>query len=352
MNESAPAPRNLKDIFKREGARANTLTHGEGRVLALDLIDPNPFQHRRRMDEGKLEELVDSIRANGLIEPVPVRRHPSDPGRYQLIAGHRRHAAFSRLRDAAATDADKLHWSSILSVEKQNISDLQMQVMGVVENGDRDDTSAVEQGASLLKLQADNGLTLDQILEITGWAKERVKRLLRIAQAPQVIQDACTTGIMVQLYNDEGQPLTTPKGRPAQEHRTLDLMGALELARLYEHLKRHGASDAKAADKVQKVADTALTDGWGFRRIQSFVKEQLATKRPKLTEEGTSSNTTGEGEGTRPAPSNPGPRLYREDDKQLVIYKARMADATADQKAALRAAVEAALAAPKPLPAD
>lgn len=352
MNNPAPAPRNLKDIFKREGERANAPTHGEGRLIALDLIDPNPFQHRQHMDEGKLEELVESIRANGLIEPVPVRRHPSDPGRYQLIAGHRRHVAFTRLRDAAANDADRLHWSSILSIEKQGITDIQMQVMGIVENGDRDDTSAVEQGLALIKLQTDNNLTDEQLVEITGWTKDRLKRLKRIAQAPGVIRAACQAGIMVQLYNDDGEPLTTPKGRAAQQHRTLDLMSGLEFIRLYEHLRKHGLSESKATDKVQRHIDAALTDDWAFRRVQSFVKEQLAAKKAKLTEETASSTTAGEGEGSHATPSAPGPRLYREDEKQLVIYKARLASATPDQKAALRAAVEAALAPPTPPPAD
>ncbi len=344
--DTQPKGTSIRDFLGKKAAEAaqaaSPRSHGEGRLLAIDVIDPNPYQHRLQMDPAKLDELMESIRVNGLIEPVPVRRHPTDPSRYQLIAGHRRHRSFQLLREAATSDADRLLWSQIIAVEKTDVTDRKMHVLGVVENADRDDTSPVEQGMALLALQDGEHMTLDELVQETGWAADRVKRLLRITKASQVIRDACTKGIMVQLYDDAGSPLMTPKGRLAQEHRTLDLMGALEFDQLHRHYVKAGASEKKASERIEKHITAALTDAWGYRRIRDYCRDQ----REPASSSGSAASAadggaTNAGEGTTasPAPTSP----YRDDDKQLVVYKARLAAATPDQKAALRTALEAVL---------
>ena len=239
---------------------------GEGKLVAIDLLDPNPYQHRARMDEDALEELVASIRANGQLEAVPVRVHPTNPGRFELIAGHRRCEAVRRLRDRAESDEDRLRFSQMLATVRRGVTERQMRIWSVVENAERADTSPVEQGAALVDLQEKEGLTLEQLVAETGMETDRVKRLIRIARAPDVIRDGCTKGVMVQLYDEKGVEQRTPKGRPKQEHRHLDLLAALEFAAFHAHLMRAGLSTKKANERVERAIMQALTDGWSYRR--------------------------------------------------------------------------------------
>jgi ParB/RepB/Spo0J family partition protein len=340
---SQPRGTNIKDLLSREVAAAvgGDRKLGEGRHIALDLIDPNPFQHRTTMDEDKLEELVANIAVNGQLEAVPVRPNPADPTRYQLIAGHRRTEAFRRLRDRATTDSERLQWAQLLATIKTAVTDRQMRIWGVVENVEREDTSPVEQGAALADLQEKEGLTVEELIQETGMEANRVKRLLRIAKAPEVIRDGCTKGLMVQLYDENGAPLTTPKGRAKQEHRHLDLIGALEFAALHSHFLKDGNSPKKASERLEKLIDQALTDGWSFRRIQERCKELKAPRAPKPTTD-TAGGTDGAGEGTSPATSHDAPEraLFKTDERQLIIYKSRLSESAPSQRAALRAALE------------
>jgi ParB/RepB/Spo0J family partition protein len=329
----------IKDLLSREvAAAAAGAKPGEGKLLALDLIDANPFQHRLVMDEDKLEELAANILQNGQLEAVPVRVHPDDPTRFQLIAGHRRTEAFRRLRARAASDAERIQWSQLLAIIKPAVTDRQMRIWGVVENAEREDTSPVEQGAALVDLQEKEGLSVEELIHETGMEPNRVKRLLRIARAPDVIKDGCTKGIMVQLYDDAGQPLTTPKGRAKQEHRHLDLIGALEFAALHAHFLRDG-SPKKAAERTEKLIAQALTDGWTLRRIQERCKELKAPRAPKPP---TDSEPGEAGEGTSPATStDPASRpVFKDDDRQFVVYRSRLSEASPSQRAALRDALQ------------
>jgi ParB/RepB/Spo0J family partition protein len=335
-----PTGTNIKDLLGREAAaRAATAQrqHGDAQLLDVQLLDPNPFQHRLHIDEDELEDLQESIRTNGLIEPIAARIDPSGSGRFQVIAGHRRHEAFKRLAAAATTPDERVKWGRIPAVVHQDVTDRRMTVLGIIENGDRLDTSPWEQGAALASLQEREGLSFTDLVESLGWKPDRVRRLLRIAKAPEVIRDGCTKGLMVQLYDEEGKPLTTPKGRAKQEHRKLDLMAALEFANLHAYYVREGASARQASAKVEKGITRALADGWSFRRIQEHCRDAKAAdgvKGPQTAASG------GAGEGTEPSPAPPS---FRDDERQLVIYKTRLANASESERASLKAALSAVL---------
>ena len=98
-------------------------TDGETRLLSIDLLDDNPFQPRVKMDSSELEELVESLSSKGQIQAIVVR--PKSDGRYITVAGHRRVAAFRRIRDNAA-DADKGKWSRINATIRLALDDAQL----------------------------------------------------------------------------------------------------------------------------------------------------------------------------------------------------------------------------------
>src|SRR6266567_2193063 len=99
--------------------------------IRVDRIDPSPRNPRRRL--GQLQELADSLREHGLLQPIVVRAHPTSPDRYELVAGHRRLAA-----------AQSLGWSNISAVVRSAESD-EAYVLTLVENLQRQDLSPREE---------------------------------------------------------------------------------------------------------------------------------------------------------------------------------------------------------------
>ncbi len=106
-----------------------TSSDGESQPIAMELIDPNPWQPRRDFNQLKIEQLAESIDVHGLIEPIVVRKHEN---RFQIIAGERRWRAHQKLK--------KLHISAIVKCA----DDMQMRLIAVAENLDREGLSDYE----------------------------------------------------------------------------------------------------------------------------------------------------------------------------------------------------------------
>ena len=102
---------------------------GESQPVAMELIDPNPWQPRREFQQDKIEQLAESIDVHGLIEPIVVRKHEN---RFQIIVGERRWRAHSLLK--------KPHINAIVKYA----DDMQMALIAVAENVDREDLSDYE----------------------------------------------------------------------------------------------------------------------------------------------------------------------------------------------------------------
>lgn len=102
---------------------------GESQPVAMELIDPNPWQPRREFQQDKIEQLAESIDVHGLIEPIVVRKHEN---RFQIIVGERRWRAHNLLK--------KSHINAIVKCA----DDMQMALIAVAENVDREDLSDYE----------------------------------------------------------------------------------------------------------------------------------------------------------------------------------------------------------------
>jgi len=241
-----------------------TLTHSSAPPptwrIQLDVIDPNPHQPRRVIDEAALSELVASIGDHGLLQPITVRRVPG--GRYQLIAGHRRLEAFRRLL-AGGADAAPERFGTIPAHEKFDVTDEEMALFALIENLQRDDLSPLDAAVGLATFQEANGLSTEALVKRTGLELDRVKRLLRLAKTPKVIQDACHTGVMV-----DGPEASR------RERVRLDLMAALEFARVHTHAAKTGPK--KADERTAKAIERALAERWTFRRIQAYCRSALS----------------------------------------------------------------------------
>src|ERR1051326_6850579 len=148
--------------------------------IAVDLIDPNPYQTRRQINETALAELAESVRASGVVQPVVLR--PGGNGRFQLVAGERRWLASKR--------AGK---STVPAVVRQ-ISNEQAMEITIVENLQREDLNPMEQARAFERLSREFGLTQEQIAARTGKDRASIANFIRLLKLPDGLQDALESG--------------------------------------------------------------------------------------------------------------------------------------------------------------
>ncbi|MGC1448537.1 MAG: ParB/RepB/Spo0J family partition protein [Candidatus Sulfotelmatobacter sp.] len=142
--------------------------------LAIADIDKNPFQTRYVEDDEKLEELADSIKANGVVQPIMVR--PGDEeGRYILVLGERRLHASKK--------AGKTHIPALV----RRVSLQQAAEMTIIENLQREDLSALEQAEAFRVLSNEFHLTQQQIGERVGLSRASVTNYMRLLKLPREV---------------------------------------------------------------------------------------------------------------------------------------------------------------------
>ena len=148
--------------------------------VALDRIEPNPYQPRANLDPDRLQELAESIRIHGIIQPLIVTHAAAD--RYNLIAGERRWRA-ARL---AGLDT--------VPIVVREAAPRAMLEMALVENVVRADLSPLEEANAYRQLIDDFGLTQANVAERVGRSRVSVTNTLRLLAAPEEIQSALNLG--------------------------------------------------------------------------------------------------------------------------------------------------------------
>lgn len=144
-------------------------TAGKVLLLPIEEIHPSPYQARRTFDPKELENLAESIRHNGLLQPVTVRRRAVGPG-YELVAGER------RLR------ACKLAGMKEIPAFEQNFEDEQTMVMGLLENLQRADLNPFEQAQGIRDMIELWGCTQAEAAQRLGMAQPTLANKLRLLQ--------------------------------------------------------------------------------------------------------------------------------------------------------------------------
>jgi len=145
----------------------------------IDLIRPNRFQPRKRFAQEELQELSNSIREQGILQPLLVRK---DEDGYELIAGER------RLRAA------RLAQLSQVPVIVKKISDAKLLEMSIVENIQRENFNPIEESEAYHLLIAEFKLTQDQAANRVGKSRSAVANFLRLRQLPDPIKDSISDG--------------------------------------------------------------------------------------------------------------------------------------------------------------
>src|SRR5262245_47820577 len=154
---------------------SDTTPQGEELLeIDIDLIDPNPDQPRTHFPEAKLDELAQSIRSNGIVQPILLRGVTN--GRYQIIAGERRWRAAQRAG---------LH--KVPAVIR-NIADDKLLELALIENIQRQDLNPMEEAQAYQRLIHSLGLTQDEVAKQVGKDRTSISNYLRLLKLPADIQ--------------------------------------------------------------------------------------------------------------------------------------------------------------------
>jgi ParB family chromosome partitioning protein len=151
------------------------------RQVPVDQVRPNPYQPRTDFEEDALAELVESIRANGLLQPLVVR--PTEEG-WEVVAGERRLRALR-----------KLGWSTAPVVVRE-LSDQQMLVLALVENLQRENLSPIEEGQGYRSLMEAFDLTQSQVADRVGKDRSTVANTLRLLHLDDEVKRMVSSGAL------------------------------------------------------------------------------------------------------------------------------------------------------------
>ncbi len=221
-------------------------------MIPIDLIEPNPFQPRMTFDAEALEELADSIRTLGLIQPITVRRKSAD--RYQIISGERRFRAC------------RLAGMEMVPAYIRNTDDQGMLEMAIVENIQRENLDPIEIAMSYRRLIEECNLTQEQMAVRVGKKRASVTNYLRLLKLPAKVQHDLKVG---QVSVGHAKVLLGIEDPEVQEILCdLVVKDGLSVRQLEEKIRKFENGDKKDKDgeEVQE-----LPDEW-FRLLEFFGK--------------------------------------------------------------------------------
>jgi ParB family chromosome partitioning protein len=233
--------------------------------VAIDQIDPSPFQPRRSFPADKLKELADSIRASGVVQPVLLRR---SNGRYQLIAGERRWRA-ARVAGLAAIPA-----------VVRELGDRDALELALTENLLREDLNPIEAAHGYETLQQKHGLSHEEIAARLGLDRSTVTNTLRLLRLPPEVQEMITRG---EISSGHARALLGLDSAPAQTRLAGMILKQGLSVRQVENLvamrglsrrKKLGAAEPPKLDANVRAAVLEMERALGTRvRIQGNEKQ-------------------------------------------------------------------------------
>ncbi|MDC3086227.1 ParB/RepB/Spo0J family partition protein [Pelagibacteraceae bacterium] len=155
---------------------------GQETKIPIANLKPSPSQPRRLFNKNSINELADSIKAKGLVQPLVVRPSPTDANSYEIIAGERRWRAaqIAQLHEVPAVI--------------RNFNDTEALEIAIIENVQRSDLSPIEEAAGYKRLIENHGHTQEDLSGIVGKSRSHIANIIRLLSLPQSIQDMITEG--------------------------------------------------------------------------------------------------------------------------------------------------------------
>ena len=175
--------------------------------VPLETVDVNPYQPRKRIDDERLKELAESIRTDGVLQPVVVRRKA---GRYELIMGERRlHAA-------------RLAGVPTIPVVIRDVRDADALRLAIVENIQRENLNAIEEGQAYRRLISEFSMSQSDLAAMVGKDRSSVANTLRLLNLPEEVQRLVEAGTLTGGHARALLSLTTQKEQLALARRIVE----------------------------------------------------------------------------------------------------------------------------------
>ena len=159
-----------------------TETSNQETKISIANLKPSPSQPRRLFDKNSINELAESIKSKGLVQPILVRPSPTESGTYEIIAGERRWRA---------AQIAQLH--EIPAVVRK-LDDVEALEIAIIENVQRSDLSPIEEAAGYKRLIENHGHTQEALADIVGKSRSHIANIIRLLGLPQSIQDMISEG--------------------------------------------------------------------------------------------------------------------------------------------------------------
>ena len=212
-------------------------------ILPIEKVRPNPEQPRREFSEKDLDELTNSVREKGILQPLIVRPDPKSKGDFQIVAGERRWRAAQRA---------KLHDVPVLI---RALDDIEALEVAIIENIQRADLNAVEEAAGYRQLMDKFGHTQEKLAEALGKSRSHIANLLRLLNLPDSVLDLVRGGT---LSAGHARTLVTASNPETLAKTIIDKGLSVRQA---EQLAKSGESPVVSPAAPAKDADTRALEG-------------------------------------------------------------------------------------------
>jgi ParB family transcriptional regulator, chromosome partitioning protein len=232
------------------GVDEKLLTSGVHEVEMVRIV-PNPHQPRLRFDEEKLQELSDSIKEHGVIQPLVVTKNGNQ---YEIIAGERRF------------QASKLAGLKTVPVIIREASEQQKLELAIIENVQRHDLNAIEEAKSYLRLAEEFDLSQDEVAKKMGKSRSSVANKMRLLHLPIEIQKAIIEGKITEGHAKAILAITNPEKQRA----------------LFEMILKNNLTVRQTEDKTKEIAVKTHTRQVSvdpeIKRIEDILTGTFGTK--------------------------------------------------------------------------
>ena len=226
--------RGLSALFGDDKPKDQVKALNQTNLISISDLSRNPYQPRQNFKEEKLEELANSIRKNGVIQPIAVRPNKSDKGKFEIVAGERRWLAAQRagLHEIPVTILD--------------LSDVESLEVAIVENIQRDDLNPIEEARGYKRLNEEFKYDHESISKLMSRSRSHISNTLRLLTLPSDVIAMLEEGT---LTSGQARPLI---GISNASSIAEEIVSKNYSARKVEYLTRN------KKNKGEKVIDTNI----------------------------------------------------------------------------------------------
>ena len=242
--------RGLSALFGDQGSAEESQLNRELNTVSISDLSRNPYQPRENFNQNKLVELSNSIKKNGIIQPIAVRPKKSEPGKYEIIAGERRWLAAQKagLHEIPVTILD--------------LSDVESLEVAIVENIQRDDLNAIEEARGYKRLSDEFNYDHESISKLMSKSRSHVSNTLRLLTLPSDVVSMIEEG-----------SLTSGQARP--------LIGLSNASSIAEEIvsKNYSARKVEYLVKSKKTSGSKIkTYDANILKAQELIEKKLGLK--------------------------------------------------------------------------